>query len=105
MPSESRLERIRERAQVALDEDETFESRVLLDFGEEGAVFVDGPAREVRAEAAPADCHVRVSLDDFIRLARGELSPTRAFFSGALKIDGDLGLALELAQRMRSSKD
>ncbi len=94
------LEKIRARAQAALTAEEGFDKRVALDFGEAGYVFVDGPAGVVSGEQGEADCTVRVSLDNFVAIARGALDPAKAFLQGKLKIDGDMGLAIALAKRM-----
>ena len=103
--SAERLEKILARARAALAAEEGFAHRVTLDFGADGAVHVDGPAGVVRAEAAPADCLVRVGLDDFIAIARGDLDPAMAFLKGKIAVEGDAGLALALAQRMRAAEE
>lgn len=99
--SAERLEKILARATAALAREQDFAHRVLLDFGDAGAVHVDGPAGAAAIGRGAADCTVRVSLDDFIAIARGALDPAKAFLSGKLKIDGDFGLAIALAKQMR----
>ncbi|MCG8440977.1 MAG: SCP2 sterol-binding domain-containing protein [Caulobacterales bacterium] len=103
--SADRLARIIARARAALAAEQGFDKRVTLDFGDDGAVHVDGPAGEVRAEAAPADCVVRVSLDDFVAIAKGELDPALAFLRRKVAVEGDAGLAFALAARMRAAED
>jgi putative sterol carrier protein len=49
------------------------------------------------AEEGP-DLRLRLAFPDFLRLVCGQLSPTRAFFSGRLKITG----SVLLAKRMQS---
>lgn len=41
---------------------------------------------------------VTVSKDDFVRLAKGELSATMAALTGKLKLKGDMSYAMKLAQ-------
>jgi putative sterol carrier protein len=43
-----------------------------------------------------ADCVIAVSEDDFLKIVRGEQSPTVAYMTGKLKVTGDVGLALKL---------
>lgn len=97
----SRFAKIHQRAVATLAEEGGFARRVTFDFGADGVIHVDGPAGEVREVAAEDDCRVTVSLDDFTALAKGVLDPAKAFLRGKIKIDGDLGLALELARRLR----
>ena len=47
-----------------------------------------------------ADCTFRMGAADFIRLADGEVDSRELFFSGKLKVDGDMGLALKLKKLM-----
>ncbi len=71
---------------------------VLFDFGDDGAIRVDGTGAEpiVDNESVEADCTIGVSMDDFAEIAAGELNAQMAFMSGKLKIEGDMGIAMQL---------
>jgi putative sterol carrier protein len=60
----------------------------------EGAIMLD--ADGVRAGDHPADVTLTATADDFQAMLAGELSPTMAFMSGKLSVDGDMGLAMKL---------
>lgn len=47
---------------------------------------------------------VRASDDNMLRLLRGELSPSVAFMTGKLKVNGDLMLAQRLVSRVDRAK-
>ena len=47
-------------------------------------------------------CAVTISGDDFVKLANGKLDPVKAFTLGKLKVDGDLGKALQFASVVKS---
>ena len=47
---------------------------------------------------APADCTVTVSSADFVALLERRLNPQTAFLAGRIKVSGNIGLALKLAQ-------
>ncbi len=51
----------------------------------------------------PKDCEVRCAEEDFMRMVEGDLSPKRAYLSGRLKVQGDIGLALRLQGILRAS--
>lgn len=44
----------------------------------------------------PKDCEMRCHIKVFFEIISGRLSPFRAFASGQLKLQGDVGLALRL---------
>jgi putative sterol carrier protein len=70
--------------------------KVKFDFGDAGKVFLDGVANTVSNDDAAADTTIKVSLDDFIGMAQGKLDATMAFMQGKLKVDGDMGVAMQL---------
>lgn len=71
---------------------------VKFDFGEDGKLTIDGAADPavVSNEDADADCTVIVDKDLFEDIAAGEENAQMAFMSGKLKVEGDMGLAMQL---------
>lgn len=103
--TDERFQKVREKAQAALDSAEGFSHRVLLDFGQDGVLLVDGPEGVVHPDPDDrhAACTINVSLANFVKLAKGELDPARAVLSRKVKVKGDLALAIRLATRMRQA--
>ncbi len=64
----------------------------------EGTIMVDGAG--VRAADEPAEVTLSASTDTFRAILDGDLSPTAAFMSGKLSIDGDMGQAMRLGSAM-----
>ena len=46
----------------------------------------------------PFPNQVGMTFNDMVELFHGRLNPTVAFMQGKMKIDGDMGLAMKLAQ-------
>ena len=71
--------------------------RVKIDFGgSEGAIMLDGAAQQVSEDAGDADTTIRVGWDDWQQLAAGQLDGMTAFMMGKLKVEGDMGNAMQL---------
>ena len=51
----------------------------------------------VSRSAATAEVTLTASAEDFQAMFEGDLSPTTAFMTGRLKVDGNMGLAMKLA--------
>ncbi len=63
------------------------------------AVDLTSPGGTISKGSAPnARCTVAASDADFLAIVNGKLNPQMAFMMGKLKIQGDMGLALKLAQ-------
>ena len=45
----------------------------------------------------PAECTVKISLENFVKLLDGEMNAMGAYMMGRLKIDGDMAIAMKLA--------
>ena len=73
-----------------------FEQSVKFDTGADGVIVIDGST--ISTTDAPADCTIKLSLDDLEALISGELSPTTAFMTGKIKIEGDMSVAMALSQ-------
>ena len=79
--------------------------RVKIDFGEEGAVMLDGAAGAVSEDSGDADTTVRVSWDDWQQLAAGQIDGMTAFMMGKLKVEGDMANAMQLQGVLSKLKD
>jgi putative sterol carrier protein len=88
------LEEITDRFKTAVGADSGLGKSVKFALGGEGVILIDGA--RVSNEDLPADCTIRVSMEDFQKLAKGVLDPTAAFMQGRLKVDGDMGVAMKL---------
>ena len=73
--------------------------------GKEGGVFYvevkDGKINVEPYEYNDRNCAVTMSLTDFNKLIDGKLDPVLAFTMGKLKVDGDMGKALEFANVLK----
>ncbi|CAG5069777.1 hypothetical protein DYBT9623_02514 [Dyadobacter sp. CECT 9623] len=67
---------------------------------EEGTVYVDGKSvpNSVSNEDKEADCTFEVSTKNALKLMDGDLNAMMALMSGKLKIDGDMGVAMKIAE-------
>ena len=70
--------------------------RVKLDFGDEGVIMLDGQAKQVTEEDGTADTVIKVSWEDWQKMAAGELDGMTAFMTGKLKVEGDMSNAMQL---------
>lgn len=59
-------------------------------------VIADGRAFVTDDTSTKADCTLKLSSKDFVKLINGDLNSTSAFMFGKLKVDGSIGLALKL---------
>jgi putative sterol carrier protein len=71
-----------------------------FDCGAEGIVHVDATVvpNVVTNEDKPADCTISLTREDLDALLAGALDPTSAFMMGKLSVDGDMNVAMRLAQ-------
>ena len=71
-------------------------------FDVEGAgqwlVDVDGGRVNVTEGGGDADVTIATSEENFMRIVRGEQSPTGAYMTGKVKVEGDISLALRLRE-------
>ncbi len=100
------LEKVREKAKKADASGVGFLAvQINITDKEDGGVFyVEIKNGEVHVE--PYDYHDRscgltVSMNNFVRIMDGKLDPVVAFSTGRLKVDGDLGKALEFSKLIK----
>jgi putative sterol carrier protein len=77
-----------------------FEGSVKFEIEDEGVILV--AEGEVCTENNPgdsdADVTISAALDTFRDIFDGALSPTAAYMTGRMRIDGDMGMAMKLSQ-------
>lgn len=62
---------------------------------DEGSIIIDGNG--ARAGDDDADVTLSATAETFKEILDGEQNPTAAFMTGKLSVDGDMGLAMQLA--------
>lgn len=72
-----------------------FGGTAKFDIAGEGTVMMDGTG--ARAADEPADVTLSADAETFQAILEGETDPTAAFMSGKLTVDGDMGMAMQLA--------
>lgn len=74
---------------------------ITFDFGDDGAIRIDGnriPPVVDNSAGAGADCRVKISITDFLDIAAGRQNPQTAYMTGKVRVEGDLGLAMQLGK-------
>jgi putative sterol carrier protein len=69
---------------------------------DQGVIYIDGRQHPavVSNEDADADCTIKASISDLQKLGTGDLNPMTAFMLGKLKVQGDIGLAMKIGQKL-----
>ena len=74
--------------------------RIRFDFAGEGTLMLDGVAGSVSNDAGPADLTIAMNLPDLAAIRTGSLDPMSAYFSGRIRLSGDMTLAMRLRELM-----
>lgn len=92
------LESLTEGVRKSVGEDSGLGATVKFDFGDDGKIFVDGASspNTVSNEDADAQCTIKMTMENFEKMASGDLDPTAAFMSGKLSVSGDMSIAMKL---------
>ncbi len=80
---------------------DAFGATVCFNFGGEGSILVDGnnsPPAVTANSDAEADCTITADEDTFREMMAGDLDSTAAYMTGKIKIDGDMGAAMNIAR-------
>ncbi|WP_300031693.1 SCP2 sterol-binding domain-containing protein [uncultured Roseobacter sp.] len=75
-----------------------FGGTAKFDIEGEGAIMMD--ASGARAGDEAADVTLSADADTFRSILEGDTNPTSAFMSGKLSVDGDMGMAMQLASAL-----
>ena len=82
---------------IKLD-DNGFDGIAKFSITGEGSVIMD--SNGARISDAEADVTLSASAEVFQEIMEGSQNPTRAFMTGKLTIDGDMGMAIKLAGKL-----
>ena len=93
------LEKITTEIQNKLSASAPIQARIKLDFGDDGCVLVDATQSPpvVSNDDEDADTVLSCSIDVFKGIVDGTQDPTMAYMMGKLKIQGNMGIAMQLS--------
>lgn len=97
------LETIADKIRAKMEQSPKIEAQVLFDFEDDGKILYDGtvdPATAIVNGAGDPKTTLRTSLTNFEGFVTGAKSPDVAYLMGQLKIEGSLGLAMKLKDRL-----
>ncbi len=69
-----------------------------------GVFYVEVKVHKINVEPYEyndRNCAISIKSDDFIKLINGKLDPVVAFTVGKLRVDGDVGKALEFSKLLK----
>ena len=99
------LEKVRNIAEKADVSDKDFLAvQVNITGKDSGVFYVEVKDHKVNVEPYEyndRNCAVTMSMTDFNKLIDGKLDPVMAFTIGKLKVDGDIGKALEFSKLLK----
>ena len=77
--------------------------KVAFDLGEDGAIAIDayGSTPALVDATDDADCTIRISAENLVKLIDGELNAMMAYTLGKLKVDGSMGVAMKVAALLK----
>ena len=87
---------IRDKVSAGFD----INSKVKIDLGSDGAIMIDGTASPatVSNENGDADVTISTAMDVFDGIVSGSQNAQMAFMTGKLKVDGNMAVAMKMAQ-------
>ncbi len=99
----SAFEEIKSLLHRSLDGAESFGADVLFEFGNDGAILVQGRGSQISLTESrgQADCEIIMSAAVFRRIMAGEINETTAFMEGEMRIVGDIALATKVSNLIR----
>ena len=77
---------------------DSFDSTAKFVIEDEGAIMIDESG--VRAGDEESEVTLTANRDTFEGILNGDINPATAFMTGKLKIDGSMGVAMQLGQAL-----
>ncbi len=94
------LAELTEKLRGKLNTDMGLPNIIKLDFGANGLIRFDGTTtpNTITNDDGPADCTIKVKLEDLLDIIAGRKSAQAAFMFGKIKVEGDMGVAMKLGR-------
>ncbi|WP_373514642.1 SCP2 sterol-binding domain-containing protein [Persicitalea sp.] len=88
-----------DRIRTVVGNDSDTKAKVKFDT-DEGVIFVDTTQvpNVITHDDGDADCTLEISTKNALKMLDGDLNPMMAYMTGKLKIKGDMGVAMKIAQ-------
>lgn len=77
---------------------DSFDSTAKFVIEDEGAIMID--ENGVRAGDEQSEVTLTANRDTFEGILNGDINPATAFMTGKLKVDGSMGVAMQLGQKL-----
>jgi len=93
------IEELTKKVQEAVSKQTAFGFNVRFDVDGTENIYVhgEGDPIQVSNDSDPADTVFKVNTKDLIAMLDGDLSPMSAYITGKMKIEGDMGKAMQLS--------
>lgn len=79
---------------------DSFGSTAKFVITDEGAIMIDESGVRAADEGEEAEVTLTASRETFEGIMTGDVNPTTAFMMGKLKVDGSMGVAMQLGQKL-----
>ncbi|MGR3615891.1 MAG: SCP2 sterol-binding domain-containing protein [Paracoccaceae bacterium] len=73
-----------------------FDGSLKFDCGEDGVIVLADNA--ATTDDRDADCTIRITQDNLVKLLTGKLNPMTGVMTGKLKISGNMAVAMKLGE-------
>lgn len=79
---------------------DSFDSTAKFVIKDEGAIIIDEAGVRAANDGDEAEVTLTASRETFEGIMNGDVNPTTAFMMGKLKVDGSMGVAMQLGQKL-----
>lgn len=79
---------------------DSFDSSAKFVIKDEGAIIIDEAGVRAAADGEEAEVTLTASRETFEGIMNGDVNPATAFMMGKLKVDGAMGVAMQLGQKL-----
>ncbi|MFN3274651.1 MAG: SCP2 sterol-binding domain-containing protein [Paracoccus sp. (in: a-proteobacteria)] len=79
---------------------DSFDSTAKFVIKDEGAILIDETGVRAATDTDEAEVTLTASRETFEGILNGDVNPTTAFMMGKLTVDGSMGVAMQLGQKL-----